>query len=1120
MSDRDSSSETEQIWARAEARPDAAPDDGPTKPAKLTVGVTKVEVETPKVGALIAGRYRLARLLGKGGMGAVYLADDLSQGRPIALKLLHPRMADNLAVVHRFRREARIMRDLRSPHAVLVRDFGQAEDGSLYLAMEYLEGETLGALLDREGALPPLRVAEIALELLSVLEDAHRLGIIHRDLKPANVFLARTPKGGDPTVKLLDFGIAKLHDHEATELTSTGAVWGTPKYMSPEQVKGKPVDVRSDIYSLGIVLYRALTGAAPFEAETALELMYAHIHTPPERPSKRRPDAGIPLGLERVVLRAMEKDPGARYASAGEMAEELRHVLDAQNAEVRDREGRLVPLVVRGWAVAALLLVLGAGVELPLVLRAPFPGFGLESGLLVSAVLDPEWEGVRRGLEPYDVVVSVDGHPVHRARDVHDYLRGLPIETPVTYRIRRGEGTFDLEVPVSRVHWRDILQHYGSGYLSGLLYVLVGAVAAWRRPRSAAVHALLAFTSAYALFIAFAHDYDLLDRMSWVWRLGASMVGAATAHLGLVFPSPRRAVRRRPWLTALPYLPAVAVFVGWQMLTRSPEEESLYTRIAAGLFIVAFTALLGLLFHARARGQSLSVRQSARFMLWAAGLAFIPITAVIGFPVVLGLQNVAFAAISWVVILSTVLFPLAVAWQIGQKQLFDVDLALHRLRLGFLRFGILLVLFLAAGAGGAALMALFEGDRSTGLALGAAAGMVVVSAAGEPLWRRARRLLERDAELDGAPLIEDFAGKTRSAESLRAVVELLFDALRRRFRPTVLRLLERGPEGYRARSFGAPESQSRPAVLGDVGGDGTGTNANSDEDLSSGGAVGRLSQLGRWRAHASLVLPLQGGSGVSADGAPRSIVVLGARADGKAYSSDDAALAAALLRLASLRLDALEEIRRIERRTVLDRCLGPRRGEGSSAVGDLDLARPARGIATAVVLRFEGLEALSGSLPPERFKALLDALVESAVEAAFERGGTLHSLRGDELLFGFGALSLSGGTGEIEAIEAAVAQIERAARRADEHGTRRIAARAGVARGLVTVGTFGPAFHADCLILGGAIHEATDLVATAREGEVLVDEDVAEVVEASATKWKIERREGAGGTPLARVVRR
>jgi class 3 adenylate cyclase len=1119
VSDRDSSSETEEIWARVSVRPEALAEEGPTKPARLTHKV-QGEVEPPKLGALIAGRYRLTRLLGKGGMGAVYLAEDLGQGRPIALKLLHPRMADNLAVVHRFRREARIMRDLRSPHAVLVRDFGQAEDGSLYLAMEYLEGETLGALLEREGVLPPLRVAEMALELLSVLEDAHRLGIIHRDLKPANVFLARPPKGETPTTKLLDFGIAKMHDHhDATELTSTGAVWGTPRYMSPEQVKGKPVDVRSDIYSLGIVLYRALTGATPFDGDTPLELMYAHIHSSPERPSQRRPDAAIPLGLERVVMRAIEKEPAARYASAREMAEELRHVLDTQSAERPEREGRVVPIVVRTWAAAVLLFVLGAGIELPLALRTPFPGFGIESGLLVSAVLDPEWEGVRRGLEPYDVVVSVDGHAVRRARDVYDYLGGLAVGTPVTYRIRRGEGTFDVEVPVSRLHWRDLVQHYVSGYLAGLFSILIGAVAAWKRPRSAAIHALLAFTSAFSLFITFAHDYDLVDRLAWVWRLGASMIGPSTLHLGLVFPSPRRFLRRRPWLTQMIYLPGLANFIAWQMV-RQPEQAALCNRLGAGMFLVAFPVLLGLLFHARARGSSLSVRQSARFMLWAAGLAFAPITAAIVVPVVLGGQSVAFAAISWIVILGTVLFPSAIAWQIGQKQLFDVDLALHRLRLGFVRFSLLLLLFGAAGAAGAALMALFDGDRSTGLALGAAAGIVVVSAAGEPLFRQVRRLVERDTEVDGASLIEEFASKTRASESSKAVVEMLFDALRRRFRPTVLRLLERSPEGYRARSVGAPESMSRPALVGDVGGgEGTGTNAHSDEDLSSGGALGRLSQLGRWRAHANLVLPLQSGSGVSADGAPRSIVVLGARADGKAYSSADAALAAALLRLASLRLDALEEIRRIEQRSVLDRCLGPRRGDSSSAGADLDLARPARGIATAVVLRFEGLEALSGSLPPERFKALVDALVEGAVEAAFERGGTFHSLRGDELLFGFGALSLSGGTGEVEAIEAATAQIERAVRRAEEHGARRVTARAGVARGLVTVGTFGPAFHADCLILGGAIHEATDLVTAAREGEVLVDEDVAEVVEASATTWKIEHltREEVS---VARVVRR
>jgi serine/threonine-protein kinase len=256
-------------------------------------------------------------------MGEVYLVRDEEKGHPVALKILHRHLAENPTVVKRFRREARIMGELKSRHAVTMYDFGKARDGSLYLAMEYLVGETLACHLEQRGRLEARRVAAIAMDLLDVLSDAHRHAIIHRDIKPANVFLATGPEGGETVVKLLDFGVAKFRSLTTPDYTGGGALLGTPKYMSPEQVTADVIDARSDLYSLGMVMYKMMTGVHPFEGKNFLDLLLGRFEFVPEPPTRRRPDLDIPPELNRIVMRALENDPEARYDTAADMAAEL-----------------------------------------------------------------------------------------------------------------------------------------------------------------------------------------------------------------------------------------------------------------------------------------------------------------------------------------------------------------------------------------------------------------------------------------------------------------------------------------------------------------------------------------------------------------------------------------------------------------------------------------------------------------------------------------------------------------------------------------------------------------------------------------------------------------------------
>ena len=277
-----------------------------------------------EVGTVVAGRFRILRSLGKGGMGTVFEAEQLGLGRHVALKVMHPHIASAPGFTERFQREAQVLARLRHPGSVEVYDYG-LDSGYLFLAMELVSGETLDSMLTREGALPVSRAVGLAVQVLEVLEAAHALGIVHRDLKPANLFLE--PHAGGERVKVLDFGLAALGGELHARLTQEGMAVGTPGFMSPEQMRGQQTDGRSDLYSLGCVLYELLTGVPPFPVMSSAEVAVAHLYKPVPSFHEVRPDLSLPESLEALVRKALEKLPDSRPPDAATLRRELLAVL-------------------------------------------------------------------------------------------------------------------------------------------------------------------------------------------------------------------------------------------------------------------------------------------------------------------------------------------------------------------------------------------------------------------------------------------------------------------------------------------------------------------------------------------------------------------------------------------------------------------------------------------------------------------------------------------------------------------------------------------------------------------------------------------------------------------------
>ena len=394
------------------------------------------------LGKVFNRRYRLKEKIGSGGMADVYIADDLLLGREVAVKVLHAQYAADPAFIQRFRHEAQAAANLNHPNIVNIYDWGNEGD-LYYIVMEYVEGRDLKDILRSEGRILPERAAEIAAEISAALQFAHRRNLVHRDIKPHNVFITDIGK-----VKVMDFGIAREGNGEG--ITQTGMVMGTPQYISPEQAQGLGVDGRSDIYSLGVVLYEMLTGQVPFDDPNPLTIAYKQVREDPMPPSVVDPE--IPPTLEAIVMKAMAKNPANRFQSAQEMKADLLRFLEGMPVSAAPvlpeaaYGAMAAPAAAvspsRRWvwivsAVAAVLvvvgvvlaLVLGGGggkVEVPNLrgmtleqAREKLEGLGLhlgevedqyieeeseEEGLVVSQ--DPEWGTMLAKGEKVNVTVT------------------------------------------------------------------------------------------------------------------------------------------------------------------------------------------------------------------------------------------------------------------------------------------------------------------------------------------------------------------------------------------------------------------------------------------------------------------------------------------------------------------------------------------------------------------------------------------------------------------------------------------------------------------------------------------------------------------------------------------
>jgi serine/threonine-protein kinase len=278
------------------------------------------------IGRVVAGNYRIERLIGSGAMGHVYRAEQISLGKRVAIKVLQAQFTHDERVVQRFRREAKSASRLDHPNSVQMIDTGQDADGTLYIAMELLDGRDLSQILRDEGALPLPRVRRIMAQVLSALEEAHAKGVVHRDLKPSNIMLLERRTEHD-FVKVCDFGIAKAQLEEpgrdASMLTIQGNVCGTPEYMAPEQARGEPLDGRADLYGAAVILYQMVTGQIPFSATSPFAVVSLHLTEPPVPPSVRRPDLDIPPSLDNLILRALAKRREERPQTAAQFREEL-----------------------------------------------------------------------------------------------------------------------------------------------------------------------------------------------------------------------------------------------------------------------------------------------------------------------------------------------------------------------------------------------------------------------------------------------------------------------------------------------------------------------------------------------------------------------------------------------------------------------------------------------------------------------------------------------------------------------------------------------------------------------------------------------------------------------------
>ncbi|MCX7807473.1 MAG: protein kinase, partial [Deltaproteobacteria bacterium] len=331
------------------------PNDGQRLVTASQLSASGEGPKDPLVGTVIDERYRVIRRIGEGGMGIVYEVEHVVIEKRFALKVLREDYCGNPEVVERFRREAKSASRIGNEHIVDISDFGELPSGSSYFVMEFLEGEDLANVLARERSLPLLRAADITIQCAKALGAAHAKGIIHRDMKPENIFLIRKDDRPD-FVKIVDFGIAMMADIETPgsphrKLTKAGMVFGTPEYISPEQAAGKPIDHRSDIYSLGVILFEMLTGRVPFTADSFVGVLTKHLLEPPPSLKSINPELNVPEAVEGVIEKALAKDPNARFQSCEEMAAALEEALKNDSKPQEGEDWRVERRTQIGYAL-------------------------------------------------------------------------------------------------------------------------------------------------------------------------------------------------------------------------------------------------------------------------------------------------------------------------------------------------------------------------------------------------------------------------------------------------------------------------------------------------------------------------------------------------------------------------------------------------------------------------------------------------------------------------------------------------------------------------------------------------------------------------------------------------
>jgi len=324
------------------------------------------------------GRYEVQSRIARGGMADVFLARDTLLDRPVALKVLFPEFATDPSFVERFRREAQSAANLNHPNIVSVLDYGEAS-GTYFIVMEYVEGRSLAQIIRDEGGLSPDRAADITIDIASALGFAHRNGVIHRDVKPGNVLINTNGQ-----VKVTDFGIARAVSTQEN-LTQTGTVMGTATYFSPEQARGEAVDPRSDVYALGVVLYESLAGRPPFSGDNPVAVAYKHVQEPPPPPRQLNP--AIPEPLEAITLRAMAKNPANRYASADDLAADLRRFRNGQAVEAEPLLPPPTTAVRQTGDATRAVTTVGAATTVGEAVVTPPPGPQRNSGMFIAVLI-------------------------------------------------------------------------------------------------------------------------------------------------------------------------------------------------------------------------------------------------------------------------------------------------------------------------------------------------------------------------------------------------------------------------------------------------------------------------------------------------------------------------------------------------------------------------------------------------------------------------------------------------------------------------------------------------------------------------------------------------------------